>query len=130
MAIYTGKTSDSTINGHLFTIRNAEFGIDARTPMASSIQRCYELAKIKAGATNVPQSTITTQTNRIKSEAYGDDVRDAFNNGILLCYQSRGIDVPSAQTGILNTVMQAQTGEDLKNGILRSIVKCYQDVSQ
>lgn len=129
MAIYTGQTNDSTINGHLSSIRGAEYGINARAAMAAAIQRCYELAKIKAGATHVAQSTITAQTNRVRNEVYGDNVRDAFRNGITLCYQARGISVTSAETGYLNNMIYAQTGEDLKNNILRSIVKCCQDVS-
>lgn len=130
MAIYTGQTSDNTVNGCLSSIRAAEYGMDARAPMANAIQRCYELAKIKAGSAVVPQASVTAQTNRVRNEVYGDDVRDAFRNGILLCYQARKISVTSAETGYLNNMIYAQTGEDLKNNILRSIVKCCQDVSQ
>ena len=129
MAIYTGQTDDNTVNGSLFTIRNAEFGIDARSPMASAIRRCYELAKIKIGATLIPQSSVDEQTNRVMNEIYGDNVRDAFRNGILLCYQARGRSVPDVELDLLNNVIYAQTGEDLKNNILKSIVKCCQDVS-
>lgn len=130
MAIYTGQTNDSTVNGCLSSIRSADYGSDARSAMANAIQRCYELAKSKAGTVAVPQADVTTQTNRVRNEVYGDDVRDAFRNGILLCYQARIISVTSAETGYLNNMIYAQTGEDLKNNILRSIVKCYQDVSQ
>ena len=129
MAIYTGQTDDNTINGHLSSIRTAEYGIEARAPMAAAIQRCYETAKVKAGATFVPQSSVTAQTNRVRNEVYGDNVRDAFRNGIMLCYQARGSSLSNTETNLLNSLIYAQTGEDLKNNILKSIVQCYRDVS-
>lgn len=128
MAIYNGKTSDSVLNGYLSSIRGAEYGSDARAPMANSVQRCYELAKLKVGQTLVPQTSITTHTNRIRNAVFGEEVRDALKMGLALCYQARNIAVTSAETTYFNNLISAQTGEDLKNGILRCIVKCCQDV--
>lgn len=128
MAIYTGDSSDSVLNSYLGVIRSAEYGKDARSAMANSVQRCYELAKIKSGSATVSQSLITEHTNRIKNAVFGEEVRDALKTGLTLCYDARGISVPSTETTYFNNLINAQIGEDLKNGILLSIVKCCNDV--
>lgn len=130
MAIYTGQTSDTIINGCLVTIRSAEYGKDARSAMANSVQRCYELAKLRAGSVSVPQSSITEHTLRIRNAVFGEEVRDALKTGLELCYEACGINVSSAESTYFNNLINAQTGEDLKNEILRCIVKCCQDIKE
>lgn len=128
MAIYTGNSSDSVLNSYLDAIRSAEYGKEARSAMANSVQRCYELAKNRSGSEAVPQSSITEHTNRIKKAVFGEEVRDALKMGLTLCYAARGISVTSTETTYFNNLINAQTGEALKNGILRSIVKCCNDI--
>lgn len=129
MPIYNGTTNDRTLNSYLSSIRGAEYGKNARSAMANAVQRCYELAKIKVGQTLVPQSSITEHTNRIKNAVYGEEVRDALKMGLALCYQARDISVTGTENTYFTNLIDAQTGEDLKNSILRCIVKCCQDVS-
>ena len=130
MDIYTGRTNDNILNGNLSSIRTAEYGRDARASMASAIQRCFEIAKIKTGGSHINPSLVTAAADRVRTEVYGNDVRDAFVTGITLSYQARGIDVSSSiQADLLEGIINAQLGEDLKNNILKSIVRCYWDVA-
>lgn len=130
MSIYQGNTSDDFLNGCLGLIRTAEYGKDARAGMANSVQRCYELAKIKVGATNVSQAAITEHTNRIRNAYFGEEVRDALRTGLLLCFTARAVSPSSTMTSYLTKLIDAQTGEDLKNYILMSIVRCCQEVNR
>lgn len=129
MSIYQGTTTDSLLNGHLSSIRSAEYGRDARAPMASAVQRCFEIANSHASGSHVNPYVVTEAANSVRSEVYGDNVRNAFITGLRYSYQARGISVPYVQETFFNEVIYAQLGEDLKNGILKSIVRCYQDVS-
>lgn len=130
MSIYTGKSNDDVLNTFLAVIRIAESGKDARAPIANSVQRCYELAKIRVGATNVSQAAITEHTNRIRNAYFGDEVRDALKTGLQLCFTARAVSPSSSMNTILTNLIDAQTGEDLKNQILMSIVRCCQEVNR
>lgn len=130
MSIYNGKSNDDVLNTYLAVIRIAESGKDARASMANSVQRCYELAKIKAGATSVSQAAITEHTNRIKNAYFGEEVRDALKMGLQLCYTARGITPSTTASTLFNNLIDAQTGEALKNGILQCIVRCCQEVNK
>ena len=129
MSIYNGRTSDDVLNGYLGIIRLAECGKDARSAMANSVQRCYELAKIKVGGALVPQSSISEHTNRILSAYFGEEVRDALKTGLQLCYTARNITPSATANSLFNQLIEAQTGEGLKNGILMCIVRCCQEVN-
>ena len=130
MSIYNGRTSDDVLNGYLGIIRLAECGKDARSAMANSVQRCYELAKIKVGGALVPQSSISEHTNRILNAYFGEEVRDALKTGLQLCFIARAVSPSSSMNTILTNLIDAQTGEDLKNQILMSIVRCCQEVNR
>lgn len=130
MSIYNGRTSDDVLNGYLGIIRLAECGKDARSAMANSVQRCYELAKIKVGGALVPQSSISEHTNRILNAYFGEEVRDALKMGLQLCFTARAVSPSSSMNTILTNLIDAQTGEDLKNQILMSIVRCCQEVNR
>lgn len=130
MSIYNGRTSDDVLNGYLGIIRLAECGKDARSAMANSVQRCYELAKIKVGGALVPQSSISEHTNRILNAYFGEEVRDALKTGLQLCFTARAVSPSSSMNTILTNLIDAQTGEDLKNQILMSIVRCCQEVNR
>ena len=131
MATWNGSTSDSILNGYLAGIRSAEYGKEARSSMAGALDRCYQLAVIKAGGAKngVTSAAIAVHTARIKNAVYGEEVRDALKMGLQLVFSARGISVSSTMSSILTGMIDAQTGEDLKNYILRSIVRCYQEVA-
>ena len=130
MAIYTGMSSDPTLNGYLSLIRTAEYGSDARSAMANAVQRCYQLAVEAHGgnANGISQDTISAKNNRIMHAYYGDTVRDAFADGIRSCYIARGISFTVNAGYIRNELINAQLGEELKNAIMKSIVQCCHDV--
>ena len=132
MAIYSGNTNDSTINAYLSAIRSAEYGKDARSPMALAIMRCYSLAIVKAGGpqNGVTNAAVTEHANRVRNAVFGEEVRDALKMGLQLCYSARGVTPSSSANTIFNNLIGAQTGEDLKNGILMSIVRCVQEVNR
>ena len=122
-------TADAQLNGYLSTIAAAKYGKDARAAMANAIQRCYVVAKIRSGSAIVSQSAITEHTDRIRNAVFGEEVRDAFQSGILLCYTERGKPVSSPQNLFLSSFMMAKKGVDLKTYINSVLVRCYNDVS-
>lgn len=130
MAISTATSSDSLLNAHLGIIRSADTGRDARSAMANALDRCYVRAVQKAGwaRNGVTRAVIDVHINRIRNAVFGEEVRDALKTGLTLCYSARGISMSSTETTNLTNLINAQTGEDLKNGILNSIVRCCQDV--
>lgn len=130
MSVYTGTTNDDVLNAQLAVIRQAENGKDARAAMAVSVQRCYELAKIRTGMVLVSQASITEHTNRIRNAYFGEEVRDALKMGLQLCYTARNVAPSSTANAIFTQLIDAQTGEALKNGILMSIVRCCQEVNR
>ena len=132
MAIYTGTTGDNVLDSYLSAIRSAEYGKDARSPMAASVIRCYDLAIIKAGGpkNGVTLASIQVHTNRIQNAVFGEEVRDALKMGLQLVYSARGVSPSATANSIFNNLIYAQTGEDLKNGILQSIVRCCQEVNR
>ena len=122
------STSDTVVNGYLYTIQAADFGRDCRSAIANSVLRCYELAKIRVGQVLVPASSINAQVNIIRTSEYGEDVRTALRDGLNLCYQAANVSVSSAARSWFNSLLEAQMGTDLKNAILNSIARCCQDV--
>lgn len=130
MSIYNGNANDEKVNQYLATIRQAEQGKGARSAMANAVQRCYELAKIRVGTVPVSQSTITEHTDRIRNAYFGEEVRDALKTGLYLCYTTRGISHSTSADLAFSKLTDAQTGEDLKNGILMSICKCCLEVNK
>lgn len=130
MAVITTNSSDSELNSHLIPIRAAKYGKDIRTPLSSAVERLYAIVLIKVGTpkNGVTKAKITEHTNRIKNAVFGEEVRDAFKTAIQLCYSARGISISSAENTNLTNLMDAQKGEDLKNSILRVLIKCCQDV--
>ena len=130
MAIYNGTTSDPVLNGYLAGIRFGRYGKDVRSDIAMSAERCYQLAITRVGGTKygVTSAHIAEHTSRIRTAVFGEEVRDAIKTVLTLCYTARGKSVPSAENTIFTNMINAQTGEDLKNGILMAIVKCCQDV--
>lgn len=130
MSIYNGQSSDGVLNGYLSMIRGAEYGRDARSPIAMAVQRCYEIANERISSQhNVPQSAITEHTNRIRNAVFGEEVRDALKMGLQVVYAAAGVSIPNIENNYFNEMIDARTGEDLKNGILHSIIRCCQDVS-
>ena len=130
MAVSTMKSGDSLLNAHLGIIRSADSGRDARAAMADSLDRCYVRAITKAGGAKngVTRSVINVHIDRIRTAVFGEEVRDALKTGLTLCYSARGISMTSDETTYLNNLINAQTGEALKNGIINSIAKCCKDV--
>ena len=130
MAISNVTSSDSILNAYLGIIRSAYTGRDARSAMADAVNRCYVCAVQKAGGAKngVTRSVINVHIDRIRNAVFGEEVRDALKTGLTLCYSARDKSVPSAETTYFNNLITAQTGEDLKNGILNSIAKCCRDV--
>ena len=130
MAIDSVTTPDSLVNSYIGIIRSAEFGRDARSAMANSVDRCYTIAVIRAGGpkNGVTRDKIDEHIERIRTAVYGEEVRDALRTGIVLCYSARGIDQTNTIINYLANLIDAQRSEDLKNAILRSIAQCCQDV--
>lgn len=132
MAIYTGNSNDTVLNSYLAAIRSAEYGKDARSGMAASVERCYELAVQRAGGAKngVTKAKIQVHTTRIRNAVFGEEVRDALKMGLQLVYSARGVSPSSIANTELTALIDAQTGEDLKNGILKTIVRCCQEVNR
>lgn len=130
MAIYDGKTGDKLLDSNLSAIVSAQNGKEARSPMASAIERCYDVAVVKAGGAqnNVTKAKVVVHSNRVRNAIYGEEVRDALKMGLQLVFSARGKSPSATATSIFNSLIAAQTGEDLKNNILKSIVRCYQEV--
>lgn len=130
MAIYNGQSSDGILNGYISSIRSAEFGKDARAPIANAVDRLYAvvLVKVDSPRNGVSRTVINEHINRIRTAVFGEEVRDALRTCIQLCYSARGISISSTEQGYLNDLINAQLSENFKNAILRSIVRCYQDV--
>ncbi len=132
MAIDTQMTGDGTLDACLSMIRAAEYGKDARVPVAQAVTRCYELAVIRAGGpqNGVTSAAVNVHANRIRNAYFGEEVRDAIVAGLRLCYEARGASPSASASNIFSRLIEAQTGEDLKNGILRSVVFCGREVSR
>ena len=132
MAIYNGTTNDTVLNSYLAAIRSAEYGKDARSGMAASVERCYQLAVIKAGGARngITSAHIAEHSALIRSAVFGEEVRDALKMGLQLVYSARGVSPSSTANSIFDQLIYAQTGEDLKNNILMSIVRCCQEVNR
>lgn len=130
MAISNVTSSDSLLNAHLGIIRTSDTGSEARKAIADSVDRCYARAIQRAGwaHNNVTRAVIDVHINRIRNAIFGEEVRDALRTGLSLCYSARGISMSSAENTNLDNLINAQTGEDLKNGILESIARCCRDV--
>lgn len=123
------KTSDSIVNGCLTMILSARFGRDARAPMSNAVDRCYNIAIQKSGVTHgVTRAKMNEHLNRIENAVFGEEVRDALKTALTMCYTARGESMSSAESGYLTDLIQAQTAEDFKNAILKSISKCCRDV--
>jgi len=130
MSIYSGQSSDTILNGYLSYIRSAEFGEDARAPIANAVNRLYAivLTKVSSPRNGVTRTVINEHISRVQTAVFGEEVRDALRTLIQLCYSARGISVSSTEQGCLNNLINAQFGEDFKNAILRSIVQCCRDI--
>lgn len=130
MSIYNGTSSDSLLNGYLSSIWSAETGKDARASMAGALERLYTIVLIKVGSprNGITKADILEHVDRIRNAVFGEEVRDAFKTGIQLCYSARGITMSSNEQSFLDSLIESQLGEDLKNAILKSIVQCCQDV--
>lgn len=133
MAITIPVANDNAINGFINVIAAAERGRNARSALAGAVERCYTLAVRKAGGiaqNGVTESMVNEHVDRISTAVFGEEVRDALRTGLLLCYSARGVSpVPQSETAYLKQLIDAQTGEDLKNAIMLTIATCCQDVN-
>lgn len=132
MAIYSTPVNDGTLENYMTAIRTAEYGKDARSPMAQALMRCYNLAIVKAGGpqNGVTTNAVNTHANRIRNAVFGEEVRDALKMGLQLVYSARGITPSSSANNVFTRLIEAQTGEELKNGILESIAVCCREVNR
>ena len=130
MAISNITSPDSVLNVYLGIIRSANTGKDARSAISSAVDRCYVCAVQKAGGAKngITKSVINVHISRINNAVFGEEVRDALMTALTLCYSARDISIPNTENTYFNNLMKAQTGEELKNGILNSIAKCCRDV--
>lgn len=130
MAIVNISTQDPLLNQYLTSITAGEYGRDIRSPLASAVERCYDLAVMRAGGVinGVFFTDIKEHSDRIRTAAFGEEVRDALKTGLILSFTARGINPSTEMNNLFVSLMDAQTGEDLKNNILLCVGRCGQEV--
>mgnify|MGYP007013873481 CR=1 FL=1 len=128
MAISPVSTGDSLLNGILDRIRAPEYGKDLRSPLVDAVNRCFTLAILRTGSprNGVTRDAINEHVARIRTAYYGEEVRDALKTVLILCHAAGDLEVSSAENNFLNQMIEAQTGEDIRNGMLNSIAGCGQ----
>lgn len=131
MAIYSTPTGDNVLDSYMSSIVSARYGKDARASMAMAVMRCYSVAIVKAGGpqNGVTSAMVTVHADRIRNAVFGEEVRDALKMGLQLCCSARGKTPSTAMNNAFTRLIDAQTGEELKNGILESIAICYREVN-
>lgn len=119
MSITPIKTYDPKLNSYISQFQRAEYGVDARGPLANALYRCYQLA-----INGTPSGEVLTHINRIKNAVFGEEVRDALKMGLSLCYTVKGLSVSSSENSIFQYMTECISGPDLLYYMIIAIQRC------
>lgn len=119
MAITPITTYDSKLNAYISQLQHAEYGIEARGPLANALSRCYQLAMNEN-----PSGEVLTHIDRIRNAVFGEEVRDALKMGLSLCYTVKGLPVSSSENSVFQYMTECISGTDLQYYMAIAIQRC------